>query len=94
MNTNITSEQIGKKKVIAKVHYRTGGTIPRQGCIPQRWASVTVDVEVSSVEEFIKKFPPVIPSENLLNAIKKAFEEKGGVTYNFGRYGNGMVYFQ
>ena len=58
----------------------------------QIWNTEKLYGEVANVEVFINQNQPTKPSENLLTAIKKAFEENGSVTYNCGN-GNQTFYF-
>lgn len=52
----------------------------------------TITGTCSSVEEFINKNQPIKISKNLLNAIKKAFNNNSTVTFNAGK-GNQTFYF-
>lgn len=58
----------------------------------QIWNTKNLYGEVANVDVFIDQNQPVKVSENLLNAIKKAFNENGSVTYNCGN-GNQTFYF-
>ena len=58
----------------------------------QIWNTEKFYGEVANVEVFIAQNQPTKVSENLLNAIKKAFNENGSVTYNCGS-GNQTFYF-
>lgn len=75
---------------------RTGGvnTITDENgkYLYQIWNTEKLYGEVANVEVFIEQNQPIKPSENLTNAIKKAFNENGSVTYNCGN-GNQTFYF-
>lgn len=58
----------------------------------QIWNNEKLYGEVANVDVFIAQNQPTKVSENLLNAIKKAFNENGSVTYNCGN-GNQTFYF-
>jgi hypothetical protein len=58
----------------------------------QIWNAEKLYGEVANVDVFIAQNQPTKLSENLLNAIKKAFNENGSVTYNCGN-GNQTFYF-
>jgi|CXWK01.1.fsa_nt_gi hypothetical protein len=50
----------------------------------QVWNTEHIYGEVDSVETFIAQNQPVKSSENLLNAINRAYKENGSVAYNCG----------
>ncbi|MFZ1751429.1 MAG: hypothetical protein WAU01_14615 [Saprospiraceae bacterium] len=75
---------------------KTGGVITvRDGegkYLYQLWDYKNLYGEVANIEIFIYQNKPNKVSENVLNAIKKAFNENGSVTYNCGN-GNQTFYF-
>jgi len=58
----------------------------------QIWNTENLYGEVANVEIFIEQNQPTKRSDNLINAIKKAFNENDSVTYNCGN-GNQTFYF-
>lgn len=75
---------------------RTGGattTTDEKGkYLYQVWNTEKLYGEVDNVEVFIAQNKPTKSSENILNAIKKAYNENGSITYNCGN-GNQTFYF-
>ena len=73
-----------------ETQFRTGG-IEGKGLSTQ-FRTQKVKQTVNSVEEFIQLNTPLKQSENLINAIKKAYNENGSVMFNCGK-GNQKFYF-
>lgn len=70
---------------------RTGGTEKMFGLL-DTYSTKKVKQSVSSLEDFLSKNKPVKPSDNLLAAIEKAYNENGVVHFNCGN-GNQSFYF-
>lgn len=56
------------------------------------WNTDKIEMECTSVNNFIKQFSPVKPSKNLINKIKVAYAFNEHVTFNCGN-GNQTFYF-
>ena len=78
-----------------EVHYRVGrterifGGYDEEGneyYLPESHKSTTETIEVETAKDIIELFPPLKPSENLLNALTELIDgRKDKVVYNFGR---------
>lgn len=59
---------------------------------PTVYNTLNIVGEIKNIEDFLKINPPAKPSDNLINAIKKAFDSNSSVTFNSGK-GNQTFYF-
>lgn len=76
---------------IYKTNKRISGITQHFGAQTHKTTPVTGSVE--NIQEFLKLYPPVKSSSNLIAAIEKAFIENGSIVFNCGN-GNQKFYFK